>query len=216
MASHVICPLLDDVFSEFYRRNPRVTLSINVSESREVIANLLKKRISMGICLAERKAPSLSHTMLYRQFFGFYCGTKSPLFGKKNIKIKQLRNEPLVSFQTDHEDGALRAVTQLRIKAGMAQPFTGVSSSLQEVRRMIIAGLGIGPLPLHVAQRDVEDGQLWQLPPYENLPPIDIYPINNPKLRFNRAELALYEMLMESIKSTPVELRTYHATSLQP
>jgi DNA-binding transcriptional LysR family regulator len=209
MASHVISPLVDDVFSEFYHRNPRVTLSINVCESREVIANLLKKRISMGICLAERKDPALTHTMVYRQFFGFFCGTKSKLFGKKNIKLKDLRNESLVSFQTDHEDGALRAITQLRSKAGMLQPLTGVSSSLQEVRRMIITGLGIGPLPLHVAQRDVEDGRLWRLPPYEKLPPIDIYLINNPLIRFNQAEAALFNLLSESIASTPVEQRTY-------
>lgn len=214
MASHVISPLLDTILAEFHSRHPGVSLSIAVHESREVITSLLQKRVSLGICLAENQDPRLDHAVFYRQFFGFFCGPKHRLFGKQALIVNDLKDEPLVSFQTDHEDGALRAITRLRAKAGMTEPLTGVSSSLQEVRRMIIAGLGIGPLPLHVAERDVEDGLLWQLPPYTKLPPIDIFLVTNPRANKNRAEKALIEMLSDAIEKTPMEERTYTSASM--
>jgi DNA-binding transcriptional LysR family regulator len=74
---------------------------------------------------------------------------------------------------------------------------------------MIIAGLGIGPLPLHVVRRDIEDGLLWQLPPYDDMPAIDVHVVWNPKAAMNRAETALLEELLRRIEATPIEARTY-------
>lgn len=74
---------------------------------------------------------------------------------------------------------------------------------------MIIAGLGIGPLPLHVAARDVEDGQLWQVPPYEGLPAIDVHVVWNARAVKNRAEELLLNGVLDAIEKTPIEKRTY-------
>ena len=80
---------------------------------------------------------------------------------------------------------------------------------LEEVRRMIIAGLGIGPLPVHVAQRDVDTGQLWHLPPYERMPEIDVHVVWNPRAKLNRAEESLLGELQMRIDKMPIEERTY-------
>ena len=79
---------------------------------------------------------------------------------------------------------------------------------------MIVAGLGIGPLPLHVAQRDVDDGILWQLPPYSDLPAIDIYFATNPRSNKNRAEESLIALLREEIGKTSLSNRTYTKENL--
>ena len=74
---------------------------------------------------------------------------------------------------------------------------------------MIVAGLGVGPLPVHVAARDVADGQLWQVPPYDNLPAIDVHVVWNPRAVKNRAEELMLERLLTTIETTPIEERTY-------
>lgn len=74
---------------------------------------------------------------------------------------------------------------------------------------MIIAGLGIGPLPIHVAQRDVNDGSLWQLPPYESPVPMDVYLAWNPETRLNRAESMMLNAFKDAINALPLESRTY-------
>ena len=76
---------------------------------------------------------------------------------------------------------------------------------------MIVAGMGIGPLPLHVARRDVDDGLLWRLPPYEQPPAIDIYLLVNEQKVMNRAEKALLSGLRALIDATPFEDRIYDA-----
>ena len=74
---------------------------------------------------------------------------------------------------------------------------------------MIISNIGIGALPVHVAQRDVKQGLLWQLPPYSNLPAIDIYVVTNPKRTLNRAETGLLDLLADTLSQTPLSMRTY-------
>ncbi|MEZ5929261.1 MAG: LysR substrate-binding domain-containing protein [Parvularculaceae bacterium] len=74
----------------------------------------------------------------------------------------------------------LRPVALLRESAALAPQPAGVSNNLEEVRRMVIAGLGIAPLPIHVVERDVRDGLLWRLPPYESPPAIDLFVVTNP------------------------------------
>ena len=97
----------------------------------------------------------------------------------------------------------------LRARADIDDAVVGISTNLEEVKRMIIAGLGIGPLPIHVVERDVRDGQLWRLPPYEDPPAIDIYLVRNLKSRLNTAEMEFTRMLLEKIENTPLADRTY-------
>lgn len=74
---------------------------------------------------------------------------------------------------------------------------------------MIVNGLGIGPLPIHVVQRDVADGVLWRLPPYDDPPAIDIYLVWNPRTTLNRAENEFLAALRVRIESTPEEERNF-------
>lgn len=131
------------------------------------------------------------------------------MFGKTGLALSDLKGETSVSFRTDRLSDALRPVTLLRATAGIDDRVIGVSSNLEEVRRMIVAGLGIGPLPVHAVERDVRDGLLWRLPPYEDAPAIDIYLVSNPRARLNRAEAGLLRMLSQRVDALPLSQRTY-------
>ncbi|RWE37542.1 MAG: LysR family transcriptional regulator [Mesorhizobium sp.] len=208
-ASHVVSPLFDRALAEFHRNYPRGSITISVAASTEVAKQVRERRASFGICLVSQRDPALDYTMVYREFFGFFCGPQHRLFGKTGLTLADLRGEPSVSFQTDHISDALRPVALLRSEAKLNADVVGVSSSLEEVRRMIVAGLGIGPLPLHVARRDVADGMLWRLPPYDAPPAIDIFLLTNPDKAMNRAEKALLSGIQALIAETPLQDRTY-------
>ena len=209
-ASHVVSPLFDRALAEFHRNYPHASITISVSASTEVAKQVRERRASFGICLVSQRDPALDYAMVYREFFGFFCGPQHRLYGKTGLTLDDLRGEPSVSFQTDHISDALRPVALLRSEARLNADVVGVSSSLEEVRRMIVAGLGIGPLPLHVAQRDVADGTLWRLPPYDAPPAIDIFLLTNPDKAMNRAEKALLSGLQALIAETPFEERIYN------
>jgi len=209
VASHVVSTHFDTVLEQFNERYPQVTYSISTLESAQVVGHVQQNGMTLGICLLQEIPTLLDTVVLYREFFGFYCGPRHRLFGQDNIRFADLKNEDAVSFQTDEMNGPLSKVAGLRQQAGMRPGLKGVSSNLPEVRRMIISNIGIGALPVHVAQRDVQQGLLWQLPPYSNLPAIDIYLLTNPKRTLNRAENILLNQLKTSTQQIPLSERTY-------
>lgn len=209
VASHVVSPHFDRVLEAFNTRHPQVTYTIASLGSAEVVAQVQQNRVTMGICLLNEMPARLTTQILFREFFGFYCGPQHRLFGCETIDPAALKGEDAVSFHTEEVNGPLFAVSNLRQRLGMKPGLKGISSSLPEVRRMIISNIGIGALPVHVAQRDVKQGLLWQLPPYVDLPVVDIHVLTNPKRTLNRAETVLLDSLTASLTQTPLSERTY-------
>jgi len=209
LASHVITPLLDNLLSDTYASHSDVTYVIKTATSALVAQQVQEKNASFGLCLVNRRLPELDYQIIYREFFGLFCGPRHPLFGHKNLRMDDLRGMDAVSFGTDDLNDALRPVALLRRQYELNQRIIGQSSHLEEVKRMILCGLGIGPLPVHVVEKDVKDGLLWRLPPYKKPPAVDIYLVTNPKKRHNRAEVMIINSLKASIKGIPMEQRTY-------
>ncbi len=174
-----------------------------------MVARLQQNRVTMGICLLQEQPVRLESRVLYREYFGFYCGLRHRLFGRKDIHIADLKDEFAVSFQTDEVNGPLFGVDELRKQVGMKPGLKGISSNLPEVRRMITSNIGIGALPVHVAKKDVQAGQLWQLPPIDDLPAVDIYILTNPRRTMNRAETVLMGLLDKELNNVPLSEKTY-------
>ncbi|TPD60796.1 LysR family transcriptional regulator [Emcibacter nanhaiensis] len=212
MTSHVITPLLDDTLRSFHENNPKATFSISVKGSQEVIEAIQAKEGTLGICLIRDKMEGLDARLFYREHFGFFCGRNHPLFGRKNITLADLRGEQRVTFYTDRLGDVLHPIAVLRGQAQLSDAVTGVSNNLEEVRRMIMAGLGIGPLPIHVVERDILMGRLWPLLPVEKAPAVDVYTLQNPRAVLNAAEKEFLKLLDRNVRETPLAERTYGNT----
>lgn len=213
MASHVVFPPLDETLAEYHARHPRVTFNIEVATSSHVVESVLSKDATLGICLVSQAHPQLHHQLLFREQFGFFCGPRHPLFGERGLSLSDLRGESFVSFKTDRLTDALRPVAVLRAQLQMYGQVVGTSSNLEEVRRMIVSGLGIGPLPIHVMERDIQAGLLWRLPPYEDPPAIDIFLVTNPRANLGRAERLFIDDLLTRARSESGSPPVYPADS---
>ncbi len=209
VTSSVISPHFDDVLHRFSTTHPGVTFSFAVHESDEVESMVTLNRASFGICLLATPPKGLKRTVLYREYFGLYCGPRHPLFQAETISTKDLEGEPFVAFQTETPGGPLEEISRLRVRLKLSPQWRGVSSSLNEIRRMITANIGIGALPVHVAQQDVAAGRIRQLPPYTDLPRVSIHLISNPARRFTAAEAAFLAAVETSLSATSIEDRTY-------
>lgn len=211
ITSSVISPHFDAVLSAFCDRHPNVTYSFAVHESDDVQSMVEHNRASFGICLLSSMPQHLKTVLLYREYFGLYCGPLHPLFDAETIAITDLEHERFVSFQTETEGGPLEAVSRLRSSLKLSTGWRGGSSSLNEIRRMIIANVGIGALPVHVAKSDVAAGLLRQLPPFEGLPLLNIHFLQNPARRQSEAEQEFLSELQQQLKITSLKERTYGA-----
>ncbi|WP_439123251.1 LysR family transcriptional regulator [Marivita sp.] len=209
ITSSVMSEHFDEVLHAFSQAHPHVTYAFSVNESDDVATMISQNRASLGICLLSQMPQNLDSRVLYREYFGLYCGARHPLFHAPDISLDDLRGEPFVAFQTEAEGKPLEAISRLRAQLGLANSWRGVSSSLNEIRRMIMANIGIGALPLHVAQRDVDAGRLRQLPPYDDLPQVDIFLISNPSRRQSDAESMFLTACRKALSAIDLTDRTY-------
>ncbi|MDR3518153.1 MAG: LysR family transcriptional regulator [Azospirillaceae bacterium] len=209
LASHVVCPFFDEVLAAFHRAFPQVTLSMTVAASDDVAESVWNRDACLGVCLMQERHPKLEYEVLYREGFGYFCGARHPLFGQADIPLSALRAESYVSFKTDQMNGALGPVALLRKQEGFEGATIGTSSHLEEVKRLIVAGFGFGPLPIHVVEDDLRAGRLWRLPPYDNAPIVDVHLVYDHVARRSRAESILLAELRQAIAALPLEERTY-------
>lgn len=209
IASHMTSPLIDRTFAEFHRRHPKCTLAATVMNTPEIMQSMADNLVYFGIGPVSTQRPEFEYFHIFKEHCAFYCGPNHPLFGKRDLTLADLKNERAITYRTAIFSDVLQSITDMRHQAEFADPFVGVSSHMEEVRRMIIAGMGIGPIPVQIAYRDVRDGLMWRLPPYEDVMPIDVYLVSNPKVRPSRSEQAFIEILREIVEATPYEERVY-------
>jgi len=209
LASHVVCGFFDQLLTQFHLDYPNVSLSTQVMPSHQAAESVLDRAVGFGICLMHERLPKLNYVELYREHFGYFCGPGHSLYGQSDLPLEALRHESYVSFQTDQMSSALWPVALLRQQNGFDGPVLGTSSHLEEVKRLILAGFGFGPLPIHVVQDDIQSGRLWRLPPYDSPPMVSVYVIHDPSARRSKAESLLLERLLSLIHALPIADRTF-------
>lgn len=180
----------DEKIASFCRRHPKVTFSVTVETTADVINSVERSVATLGLC--DGIIPdSLTKAPYKRERYALYCGRGHRLFGVEGKTLNDLRGEPYVAFTADVLGGQhMTAVTAVRAIGSFGQEVRAVSSHVEEVMRLIVANVGIGMLPEHLASILVAQGKLWQLPPYDSLPTTDVFRITNPQSILNPAEVA--------------------------
>lgn len=196
--SHARHPAWDALLTRFFNACPRATISFTVDTTTNVIRAVERNVATLG--LSDGVIPDrLSSALFARERYALYCGRQHPLSGRRDVGLDRLRGEPFVTFTADVLGGEhMGPVTALRAVGSFGQWVRAASSNVEEVRRMILANIGIGMLPQHLASPYVEAGDLWQLPPLDDLPTTEIHRVSNPDSIHNAAETAFLEMCAET------------------
>ncbi|KAF0865600.1 LysR family transcriptional regulator [Pseudomonas sp. LD120] len=189
----------DDFLADFHRQHPRVDLEVEVMRSSDIVSALQEKTATLGLSLSRRPQPRLEQRLFLRQRYAFFCGKHHPLFGRRDVAEGDLQRENFVSFTSDQIGGMLSPLTIFRDQQGFSGRIVASSPSLEEVRRLVIAGFGIGGLPQHVVTADVDAGLLWRLPPHEGIADVDIHLLWNREQRMSRAEALFLGQLQNTL-----------------
>ncbi len=214
IASHMTSGLIDQSLFEFHQRYKRATISTTVMNSREMLEAMADRLIHFGIGPIFSKRPEFDYFHIFKEYCAFYCGASHPFFGRKDIDLAEMQDHSAIIYRSSIESDTLQSITELTKQVKFAMPSTGVANNLEEVRRMIVSGLGIGAIPVQIAERDVRDGILWRLPPYEDVMPIDVFLITNSRVRPSATEAAFIDVLREVVVRTPEDKRIYAKDSV--
>ena len=191
--SQVMNTVFDAILAAFFKLHPKITLSIEVLTTTDVIRALEQNLASVGLSDGVI-SPGLHKRLIKVEQYAIYCGKAHRFFGKENLQLDDLRGEPYITFKADILGGQhMNAVTAIRAQASIGQYVRGTSAFDEEVCRMIINDIGIGALQQEFAVPYVQKGLLWQLPPYRELPASTLYFVSNPMARLNDAERAFLE-----------------------
>lgn len=188
--SHAMNPAWDRAIADFFKRYPRVTVGVTVETTTDVIRSVERGVATLG--LSDGIIPeALEKTPFCYERYALYCGRSHRLFGAADARLEDLRGEPYVSFLADVLGGPhMGPVTAVRAIGSFGQQVRALAFNVEEVLRLVIANAGIGMLPVHLAGRALDAGELWQLPPYADLPVTETFRITNPGATLNPAERA--------------------------
>ena len=202
VVSHAHNPAWDRKLESFFAKHPKVTISVTVATTVDVLSAVERNIATMGLC--DGNIPDwLNKAFHVRERYALYCGRDHPLFGVEGVDFNDLRGNAYIAFIADVLGGQhMNSVTAVRAIGSFGQQVRAVSCNVEEVMRLIASNIGIGMLPDHLAEPAVAEGRLWQLPPYDNLPTTDVFRISNPNSILNPAEAAF---LAHVADTTPLD-----------
>lgn len=198
VVTHLVLPPLDRALTRLNRKHPGVGVRIDVTNSQDIVRAVSQKMSPVGFCLLSKPLAGLDCRPILREEFGILCGRDHPLFGLQDIPLAELRDEPFVALACG-QDGALEPMVSLREGAGLGTRIVGSSPHLEEVARMIAAGLGIGILPLASVQDALANRSLWNLAQASDGLGADLYFISNPAMPLSAAEAAFLSILHDQL-----------------
>ncbi|WP_299850865.1 LysR family transcriptional regulator [uncultured Roseovarius sp.] len=204
MISNVASPLIDEAIRLYHQRYPSVVWQIEIRDSQDIVRHIAMEKGGLGICLLANPVVGLECTHLFRDEFGVFCGAEHPLFGSNNVSVRALQKEPFVVFSCAQRGGGMEPMEALREGAGLGQHVIGSSLNLEEVRRMIVSGLGIGILPLAVVREDIKKNLLWKLPIADSEIGADIYLVRHLKIPLTKPEQRFVDVIDEILRLYPV------------
>lgn len=196
IVSNLISPLLDEAFRLFHQRHPEISLRVDVRNSHDIIASLRDQAQGIGICLLTEPLPDLECQFLFQNEWSVFCGVEHPFFGRDEITLAELREEPFVAFACAHDGPGLEPMGPLSVRLGLGRITSGTSAHVEEVRRMIVSGIGLGLLPWTSAREEVRAGLLWPVRTTGEWLGTHIYMLRHPRCR-GIAERQFVEVVAE-------------------
>lgn len=184
---------LDAALQRFSKRFPMVEISIRISPSWDELVNrLLRSEIDAGIGPISSRHNALSYDFLFNERQQIFCATDHHLSGQAIRDVTVLGVEPFVIKNPSEPEEILR----YRLRHGLGQHVVARADHVDEVRRLVKLGIGIGFLPSGVAADDVERGRLWPLIKRDKEPSIPMYLVTNPSAPPHLAR----DMLLDELK----------------
>lgn len=171
IVSGLVSPEFDEAIASFHRRNPNIHIEIRVSPWRAVLDALEQGEVEIGVSYDSSVRGNLMYEPLLVERQQLYCSRSSPYFGYRVSRLSELKDERFVLTGEDE----IELITNLRRRYRLGAKVGGLAEDINEARRLITHGVGIGFLPVLAAAGEVAKGRLWPMLDADFEPSYDIY-----------------------------------------
>ncbi|PNU06780.1 LysR family transcriptional regulator [Novosphingobium guangzhouense] len=200
IVSAIVSSEFDEAITSFHRRHPDIQIEIRVSTWREVLDALDRGEVELGIGYDSGVRGGLVYEPLFVERQQLYCGRSHPLFGYRISQPRELKDEAFVLTGAADE---IEIVTHLRRRYGLGARVTGVAQDINEARRLIVCGVGIGFLSVPAVRSEIERGQLWPLLHADFEPSYEIFLLARSEPERNTATQLFIDEVFRRIRAIP-------------
>jgi LysR family hydrogen peroxide-inducible transcriptional activator len=137
--------LLPRVMPKIRKALPQLGLMLYEYQTEAVLKRLRDGEIDLGIMALPVLGDGLESRALYEEAFTVALPTQHPLAAKSTIKVQDLKGQTLLLLEDGHclRDQALEVCSRVDVH----EPQDFRATSLETLRQMVVAGLGITLLP---------------------------------------------------------------------
>lgn len=164
-------PEFDEAIASFHRRHPAIHIEIRVSPWRQVLDALEQGEVEIGVGYDNSVRGSLMYEPLLVERQQLYCARSNPYFGYRISRLGELKDEGFVLTGDDE----IELISHLRRRYRLGAKVSGLAEDINEARRLIAQGVGIGFLPVLAAEAEVAKGRLWPILHADSEPTYDIF-----------------------------------------
>lgn len=137
--------LLPRVMPKLRKALPHLSLMLYEYQTESLLARLRDGEIDLGIMALPTSGDGIESRVLYREDFTVALPNNHPLGAKSTVKLQDLKGHTLLLLEDGHclRDQALEVCSRVDVRE--LEDFR--ATSLETLRQMVVAGLGITLLP---------------------------------------------------------------------
>ncbi|WP_240417733.1 LysR family transcriptional regulator [Paenibacillus periandrae] len=154
--------ILPRVLAEFALQFPEVEMSVTIANTEEITQALKANQLDLGIVEGNVVSSGLLITPYMKDEMILIASAEHPLASKKNVKPELLQD--LTWVLRENGSGTRSFSEQFIQAAGLAMKRSYVFNSSQGVKEAVSAGLGIAILSRWIVKKELESGELCQIP----------------------------------------------------
>jgi DNA-binding transcriptional LysR family regulator len=149
--------VLPAVFAQFKRQYSRVGLSVVRADRLRTIESVLSREVDFGVVSLPVKDPRLTVDSLHRDDVVLVAPSSHPLAARDSVKFAEILPHALLL----PKQGRQRELIEDLFRNNDVQPRVAMEVESSELlKRLIVAGLGIGFLPRSNVAEDTKSGAL--------------------------------------------------------
>jgi LysR family transcriptional regulator, transcriptional activator for bauABCD operon len=199
IVSGLISAEFDEAIASFHRRHPDIHIEIRVSPWRQLLDALEQGEVEIGVGYDSSVRGSLMYEPLLVERQQLYCSRSNPYFGYRASRLHELKDEGFVLTGDDE----IELIAHLRRRYRLGTKVSGLAEDINEARRLILQGVGIGFLPILAAEADVARGRLWPMLHKDFEPSYDIFLLARSEPARDTATQLFWDEVLRRIRAQP-------------
>jgi DNA-binding transcriptional LysR family regulator len=195
-----VSDLLAGPLSAFWKRHPKLTVSVDVAGTNEIIRRVEEDRAQIGLVYNAPKVPRIHSSVAAPHPLCVVMSPRHPLARKRRLRLTDLRSFPMAQMDSAYGVRQLVEIAENTDEIRLTPALT--TNSMLILKRYVMEGLGIMMLPAFAVSEEIASGQLVASPvDHPVLKTAEAHVVTRLNRRLSGAANELLQLLISLLKT---------------